>query len=121
LIFASASSWFRKRTDDNRVPSPAEGSGVGGFCGGEGGIDALGDHSTGEDLERLLFVGLGGELGEGFVEFGGLRAGDDLDDIGAEGWGDLDFESVFVRAGDINRLVGGDEGVAAPAVREEDN
>lgn len=28
-------SWLRKRADDNRVLSPAEGRGVGGFCGGE--------------------------------------------------------------------------------------
>ena len=55
------------------------------------------------------------------MEFGGLRAGDDLDDIGTEGRCDLDFESAFVRAGDINRLVCGDEGVAAPAIWEEDN
>jgi len=69
----------------------------------------------------LLFVGLGGELGEGLVELGGFRAGDDFDDIGAEWRGDLDFESVFVRAGDINRFVGRHKGVAAPAVREEDD
>ena len=69
----------------------------------------------------MLFVRLGGELGEGFVEFGGFRAGDDLDDIRTEWRGNLDFESAFVRAGDINRLVRGDEGVAAPAVREEDD
>ena len=59
------SSRFRKSADDNRILSPAEGGGVGGFWGGEGGIDSLGDHATGEDLERLLFVGLGSELGEG--------------------------------------------------------
>ena len=114
-------SWFRERADDNRVLAPAEGGGVGGFCGGERRINPLGHHATGEDLEWLLFVGLGGELGEGFVEFGGLRAGDDLDDIRPEWRGDLDFESAFVRAGNINHLVGGDEGVAAPAVREEDD
>lgn len=112
---------LRKRADDNRILAPAKRGGVGGFCGGEGRIDSLGDHATGEDLERLLLVGFGGELGEGFVELGGLRAGDDLDDIRTEWRGDLDFESAFVRAGDINRLVGGHEGVAAPAVREEDD
>ena len=69
----------------------------------------------------MLFVGLGGELGEGFVEFGWFRAGDDLDDIRAEWRGDLDFEPAFVRARDINRLIGSNEGVAAPAVREEDD
>ena len=55
------------------------------------------------------------------MEFGGFRAGDDLDDIRPERRGNLDFKPAFVSAGDINRLVGGDEGVAAPAVREEDD
>lgn len=69
----------------------------------------------------MLGVGLGGVLGELFVEFGGLRAGDDFDDIGAEGRADLDFESAFVGAGDVDGFVGWNEGGAAEAVRKEDD
>ena len=55
------------------------------------------------------------------MEFRGLRAGDDFDDVRSEWWGDLDFESTLVCAGDINCFVGGYKGVAAPAVWEEDD
>ncbi len=98
------------------------GWGVGGFGGGgDGFVDAFNGHASGEDLEGGLGLGGGGVLGELLVEFRGFRAGDDLDDIGAVGRADLDFESAFVRAGDVDGFVGWDEGVAAPAVRKEDD
>ena len=113
--------WLREGADYDGVLGPAR-WGVGGFGGGgDGFVDAFHGHASGEDLEGSLGFGLGGVLGELLVEFGRFRAGDDLDDIGAVGRADLDFESAFVRAGDVDGFVGGDECVAAPAVREEDD
>jgi len=50
------------------------------------------------------------------VEFAGLGAGDNLDDIGAVGRADFDLEPALVGARDVDGFVGGDELVAAPAV-----
>ena len=98
-------SRFREGADDDGVLGPA-GWGVGGFGGGgDGFVDAFHGHLAGEDLERGIWLGGGGVLGELLVEFRGFGAGDDLDDIGAAGRSDLDFESAFVRAGDVDSFV----------------
>ena len=55
------------------------------------------------------------------MEFGGLRTGDDLNDVGAEGWTDLDLEPALVCARNIYGFVGGDLGIAAEAIRKKDD
>ena len=113
--------WLWEGADYDGVLGPA-GWGVGGFGGGgDGFVDAFHGHASGEDLERSLWLSLGGVLGELLVEFRGFCAGDDLDDIGAVGRLDLDHEFALVCARDVDGFVGGDKRVAAPAVREEDD
>ena len=46
------------------------------------------------------------------MEFAGLSAGDDFDDIGAVGRADLDLESALVRARDVDGFIGRNEGVS---------
>ncbi len=101
--------------------APEDGNGGAVFGAGEGGVDALHGHATGEELEGGGCIGIGGVFGEGLVDLGGLGAGDDFDDIGAVGRADLDLEAAFVGAGDVDGFVGGDEGVSGEAVREEDD
>ena len=72
-------------------------------------------------MEGLLIGGLGCELRELLVEFGGLRTGDDLNDVGTEGRTDLDLEAALVCARDIYRFVGWDLGIAAEAIRKKND
>ena len=90
-----------------------------GSC--EGGVNAFHSHAACEDLEGGWAVAFGAEFGEGLVEFTRLGAGDDFDDIRAVGRADLDLESAFVGAGDIDGFVSRDEGVSGEAVRKEDD
>ena len=46
------------------------------------------------------------------MEFAGLGAGDDFDDIGAVGRADLDLESARVGAWDVDGFIGRTEGVS---------
>ncbi len=55
------------------------------------------------------------------MDFAGLGAGDDFDDIRAVGWADLDLEPALVGARDVDGFVGGDERVSGEAIWEEDN
>ena len=107
---------LREGADDDGVLGPA-GWGVGGFGGGgDGFVDSFHGHAAREDVEGGFGLRFGGVLGELLVEFRGFSAGDDFDHIGAVGRADFDLEPAFVRAGDVDGFVGGDEGVAAPAV-----
>ena len=46
------------------------------------------------------------------MEFAGLRAGDDFDDIGTVGRTDLDLKFALMGAGNVDGFVGRNEGIS---------
>ncbi len=112
---------LRERAHNNRILAPFERAGISVFAAAEGGVCCFDGHATGEGLVRLLIGGFGCELRELLVEFGGLRTGNDLNDVGTEGRAYLDLEAALVCARNIYGFVCWDLGIAAEAIRKKDD